>query len=79
MKVQIEIPKKAINIAIAQISMNAEGEDDLLMLDQAVERCNKEVINLDLDDLDEEMTLRTALAFAAIAQQSNKIEQEEKQ
>lgn len=79
MKVQIEIPKKAIILAIAQISMNAKGEDDLLMLDQAVERCNKEVINLDLDDLDEEMTLRTALAFAAIAQQGNKIEQEEKQ
>ena len=79
MKVQIEIPKKAINLVIAQISMNAKGEDDLLMLDQAVERCNKEVINLDLDDLDEEMTLRTALAFAAIAQQGNKIEQEEKQ
>ena len=79
MKVQIEIPKKAINLAIAQISMNAKGEDDLLMLDQAVERCNKEVIDLDLDDLDEEMTLRIALAFAAIAQQVNKIEQDEKQ
>ena len=79
MKVQIEIPKKAINLAIAQISMNAKGEDDLLMLDQAVKRCNKEVIDLDLDDLDEEMTLRIALAFAAIAQQVNKIEQDEKQ
>lgn len=78
MKVQIEIPKKAINLAIAQISMNAKGEDDLLMLDQAVERCNKEVTNIDLDELDEEMTLRAAIAFAAIVQQGKNIENEVK-
>ena len=79
MKVQIEIPQKVINIAIAQLSMNAKDENDLQMIDQAVDRCNKEVTNIDLDELDEEMTLRAALAFAAIAQQGNKIEQEEKQ
>ena len=78
MKVQIEIPKKVINIVIAQLSMNAKDENDLQIIDQAVERCNKEVTNIDLDELDEEMTLRAALAFAAIVQQGKNIENEVK-
>ena len=79
MKVQIEIPKKVINIAIAQLSMNARDENDLKKIDQAVERCTKEVTNLDLDELDEDMALRAAIAFAAIAQQGENIENESKE
>ncbi|MBQ8958868.1 MAG: hypothetical protein IJ057_10320 [Bacteroidales bacterium] len=79
MKVQIEIPKRVMNIAIAQLSMNAKDENDSKMIDQAVERCNKEVTNLDLDELDEDLTLRAAIAFAAIVQQGNNIENEFKE
>jgi len=50
MKVQIDIPPKVMNIAIAQLSMNAKDENDLQMIGQAVGRCNKEVTNIDLID-----------------------------
>lgn len=77
MKVQIEIPKKMVNLAIAQISLCAKDENDMKEIDRAVDRCEKEVTNLDLDKLDDNMEIRTLLAFIAITQQGERIRQEE--
>ena len=77
MKVQIEIPQKALNLAVAQIMMMAKDEDSTNMVNQAFERCNNEVTELNIDDLDEDMSIRTILAYAAIVQRGNEIEAEE--
>lgn len=77
MKVQIEIPAKAVNIAKLQLTMNANDEDSLCMIDKAIERCNNDVTVVDLEELDDMMALRAALALAAISQRGNEIEQEE--
>lgn len=77
MKVQIEIPQKALNLAVAQIMMMAKDEDSTNMINQAFERCNSEVTELNIDDLDEDMSIRTILAYAAIVQRGNEIESEE--
>ena len=79
MKVQIEIPQKALNLAVAQISMMAKDEDSTNMINQAVERCNSEVTDLNINDYDEEMSIRTLLAWAAIAQRGNEIEKGERE
>lgn len=79
MKVQIEIPQKALNLAVAQISMMAKDEDSTNMINQAVERCNSEVTDLNIDDYDEEMSIRTLLAWAAIVQRGNEIEKGERE
>lgn len=77
MKVQIEIPQKALNLAVAQISMMAKDEDSTNMINQAVERCNSEVTDLNIDDYDEDMSIRTILAWVAIVQRGNEIEKGE--
>lgn len=79
MKVQIEIPQKALNLAVAQISMMAKDEDSTNMINQAVERCNSEVTDLNIDDYDEDMSIRTILAWVALAQRGSEIEKEERQ
>lgn len=79
MKVQIEIPQKALNLAVAQISVMAKDEDSTNMINQAVERCNSEVTDLNIDDYDEDMSIRTILAWVALAQRGSEIEKEERQ
>lgn len=77
MKVQIEIPQKALNLAVAQISMMAKDEDSTNMINQAVEHCNNEVTDLNIDEYDEDMSIRTILAWVAIVQRGNEIEKGE--
>lgn len=79
MKVQIEIPKKAVNLAIAQISQSASNDDDLNALEQAVSRCNnEEVTEIDLsDDGDEGMFILMMLAMKAIVKRGEEIEKEQ--
>lgn len=79
MKVQIEIPAKAVNIAKLQLTMDANDENSLCMIDKAIERCNNDVTVVDLEELDDTMALRVALALVAISQRGNEIEQEEEQ
>ena len=79
MKVQIEIPAKAVNIAKLQLTMDANDENSLCMIDKAIERCNNDVTVVDLEELDDSMALRVALALVAISQRGNEIEQEEEQ
>lgn len=77
MKVQIEIPKKAVNLAIAQISQSASNDDDLTALEQAVSRCNdEEVTEIDISEEDDNMLIRTVLAMKAIAKRGEEIEKE---
>lgn len=78
MKVQIEIPKKAVNLAIAQISQSASNDDDLNILEQAVIRCNnEEVTEIDLsDDGDEGMFILMMLAMKTIVKRGEEIEKE---
>ena len=60
MKVQIEIPKKAINLAVAQISQSASNDDDINEIEQAVSRCNEEEFTeIDISEEDDDMLLRT--------------------
>ena len=77
MKVQIEIPQKALNLAVAQISMMAKDVDSSNMINQAVELCNSEVTDLNIDEYDEDMSIRTILAWVAIVQRGNEIEKGE--
>lgn len=77
MKVQIEIPKKAVNLAIAQISQSASNDDDLTALEQAVSRCNdEEVTEIDISEEDDNMLIRIVLAMKAIAKRGEEIEKE---
>ena len=78
MKVQIEIPKKAVNLAIAQISQSASNDDDLTALEQAVSRCNdEEVTEIDISDEDDNMLIRIVFAMKAIAKRGEEIEKEQ--
>ena len=77
MKVQIEIPLKAAQLAKYQVLMSANSEDDQCKVEQAFERCNDEVTEINLDEYDDDMMIRIVLAFAAIVQQGERIEQEE--
>jgi hypothetical protein len=79
MKVQIEIPQKALNLAVAQIMMMAKDEDSTNMVNQAFERCNNEVTDLNIDEYDEDMSIRTILAWVALVQRGSEIEKEERQ
>ena len=79
MKVQIEIPQKALNLAVAQISMMAKDEDSTNMINQAVEHYNNEVTDLNIDEYDEDMSIRTILAWVALVQRGSEIEKEERQ
>ena len=77
MKVQIEIPKKAVTLAIAQISQSASNDDDLTALEQAVSRCNdEEVTEIDISEEDDNMLIRIVLAMKAIAKRGEEIEKE---
>lgn len=76
MKVQIEIPKKAINVAKIQLTMSAKDEESLDMIDKAIERCNNNVTEIDLEEYDDDMIIRVSLALAAIAQRGIEIEEE---
>lgn len=77
MKVQIEIPKKAVNLAIAQISQSASNDDDLTALEQAVSRCNdEEVTEIDISEEDDNMLIRIVFAMKAIAKRGEEIEKE---
>jgi len=77
MKVQIEIPKKAVNLAIAQISQSASNDDDLTALEQAVSRCNdEEVTEIDISEEDDNMLIRIVLAMKAIVKRGEEIEKE---
>lgn len=77
MKVQIEIPKKAVNLAIAQISQSASNDDDLNILEQAVSRCNDEVTEIDISEEDDNMLIQIVLAMKAIAKRGEEIEKEQ--
>ena len=78
MKVQIEIPKKAVNLAIAQISQSASNDDDLTALEHAVSRCNdEEVTEIDISEEDDNMLIRIVFAMKAIAKRGEEIESEE--
>ncbi len=79
MKVQSEIPQKALNLAVAQIMMMAKDEDSTNMVNQAFERCNNEVTDLNIDEYDEDMSIRTILAWVALVQRGSEIEKEERQ
>lgn len=76
MKVQIEIPKEAINVAKIQLTMSAKDEESLDMIDKAIERCNNNVTEIDLEEYDDDMIIRVSLALAAIAQRGIEIEEE---
>lgn len=77
MKVQIEIPQKAINLAKLQLTFSSNDADAPEMIDKAVERCNNEVTEIDLEEYDEDMLFRTCIALAAIAKRGLEIESEE--
>lgn len=74
MKVLIEIPQKAINIAKLQATMQSNDDDSLEMLDQAIEKCNKEVTEIDLVGYDDKMLVRACMAMVAIADRLSEIE-----
>lgn len=77
MKVQIEIPKKAVNLAIAQISQSASNDDDLNDLEQAVSRCNdEEVTEIDISEEDDNMLIRIVFAMKAIVKRGEEIKKE---
>lgn len=77
MKVQIEIPKKAVNLAIAQISQSASNDDDLTALEQAVSRCkDEEVTEIDISEEDDNMLIRIVFAMKAIVKRGEEIKKE---
>ncbi len=77
MKVQIKIPQKAVNLAIAQISQSASNDDDLTAIEQAVSRCNdEEVTEIDISEEDDNMLIRIVFAMKAIAKRGEEIEKE---
>ena len=77
MKVQIEIPLKAALAGKYHVLMAANSEDDQRKVEQAFERCNNEVTEINLDEYDDDMMIRIVLALAAIVQQGEQIEQQE--
>lgn len=77
MKVQIEIPQKAINLAKLQLTLSSNDADAPEMIDKVVERCNNEVTEIDLEEYDEDMLIRACIALAAIAKRGLEIESEE--
>ena len=77
MKVQIEIPQKAVNMAKLSLTFSSNDPDELGMIDKAIERCNNEVTEIDLEEYDKDMMIRACIALAAIAKRGLEIESEE--
>ena len=82
MKVQIEISKKAAMMATAVLFHAAEKEKDQELLNQAIERCNKEVTEVSFDDAELGETadiIACAFYMAAIVKRGKEIEEEGKE
>ena len=80
MKVQIEIPNKVLKLTATMLAMETDKKDSERIIDQAVNRCENEIIELGLEYLaatGQKKELQVAIAAAAIAKMI--MEEEEKE
>ena len=71
MKVQIEIPNKVLKLTATMLSMETNSDDSVRKIDQAVNRCENEIIELRSECLEatgQGSEFQVAIAAAAIAQ-----------
>ena len=71
MKVQIEIPNKILKLTATMLAMETNLEDSERIIDQAVNRCENEIIELRSECLaatGQKNEFQVAIAAAAIAQ-----------
>ncbi len=77
MKVQIEIKEEIVSSVILALGMVAKSKTEIDLIEQAVERCKNEVIEIDNFKYDPDNSIQCLMVTSAIAQCIKEIEDKE--